>query len=668
MSTISPQARQELVTAVAERYQRSTPAERGRILDEFVALTGYHRKHSIRVLNGSSAVPAVRRGRRSVYDEAVTEGLVVLWEASDRVCGKRLKALLPTLVPALERHGHVTLDPRVREQLMAVSAATIDRRLASARAVTAGQRRRRRSGGDSVRGRVPVRTFGDWQDPAPGFVEADLVAHCGSSMAGSFVWTLVLTDIASGWTECVPLLVRAAGVVVDAVDRLRGALPFPLRGIDTDNGSEFLNEVLIGFCKEHGIELTRSRPYRKNDQAWVEQKNGAVVRRLVGYGRLEGMPGAGSAGAPVLGGAPVRERVPAVVQARREDTGRRPRPQALPRAGDAVCAVTRLGHGSRRDEGPSAGAGRNTGSARVAGRDPCGSTSSGRTGCGLDGSSDAATRCRPRRLSAELGAGLARWRGAADAPASQETAATLAYSAGSVRDDVAPCRRVAGGGTASDGEGALRPSAAGAPGDVPPGPTPDSAAPRQGLASSRRPSSRVCRSDRSVPRRCCVTEPRRRFERLGFRLSAIDPDPGGRDRVAAGRPACQRAARVLRCATALRVTRRPSRGSDGSYGPCGPAWTGRPWPSTTPHGTRQTAGFRMARRTGTGWSRRQTAATSRRAWLRVERMVSRARGLREGDGGPPGAGGRPCCSPQTHTNADLRARSTPRAAACSAPE
>ena len=137
-----------------------------------------------------------------------------------------------------------------------------------------------------------MRTFGDWQDPAPGFVEADLVAHCGSSMAGSFVWTLVLTDIASGWTEAVPLLVREAGVVVDAVGRLRGALPFPLRGIDTDNGSEFLNEVLIGFCKEHDIELTRSRPYRKNDQAWVEQKNGAVVRRLVGYGRLEGMPGA----------------------------------------------------------------------------------------------------------------------------------------------------------------------------------------------------------------------------------------------------------------------------------------------------------------------------------------------------------------------------------------
>ena len=109
---------------------------------------------------------------------------------------------------------------------------------------------------------------------------------------GVFVWSLVLTDIASGWTECVPLLVREARLVVDALDHLRGALPFPLRGIDTDNGSEFLNEVLVAFCREQGIELTRSRPYRKNDQAWVEQKNGAVVRRMVGYGRLDGVPAA----------------------------------------------------------------------------------------------------------------------------------------------------------------------------------------------------------------------------------------------------------------------------------------------------------------------------------------------------------------------------------------
>ena len=286
MSKISAKARKELVAAVAERYQTGTATEKGCILDEFTALTGYHRKHAIRVLNGNAPKLPGRRGRRCLYDQAVTEALVVLWEASDRVCGKRLKALLPILVPALERHGHLGLDPQVREQLMAVSATTIDRRLAEARSVTAG-RRRRRSVQNGVRGRVPVRTFADWQDPSPGFVEADLVAHCGGAMAGSFVWSLVVTDIASGWTDCAVLLVREGSLAVEALDQLRKALPFPLRGLDTDNGSEFLNDMLISYCSDQGIELTRSRPYRKNDQAWVEQKNGAVVRRLVGYGRLE---------------------------------------------------------------------------------------------------------------------------------------------------------------------------------------------------------------------------------------------------------------------------------------------------------------------------------------------------------------------------------------------
>jgi len=136
---------------------------------------------------------------------------------------------------------------------------------------------------------IAVRTFADWNDPAPGFLEADLVAHCGESMSGSFAHTLVLTDIASGWTECIALLVREGSLIVDALDHLYGLLPFPLRGIDTDNGSEFINDSLMAFCSHHQIEFTRSRPYQKNDQAWVEQKNGSVVRRLAGYGRLEGI-------------------------------------------------------------------------------------------------------------------------------------------------------------------------------------------------------------------------------------------------------------------------------------------------------------------------------------------------------------------------------------------
>jgi Integrase core domain len=290
MVAISSATRHELVRAVSERYRTSVSAkEKGRILDEFVALSGYHRKHAIRVLNGFTGTTAsTTRGRLRLYDEAVRQALIVFWEASDRICGKRLKPLLPVLLPALEGHGHVKLDPTVRAQLLAVSAATIDRMLSGARAAAGGRRSRAKTT-PAVRRRVPVRTFADWHEPAPGFVEADLVVHCGESMAGSFASTLVLTDIASGWTECIALLVREASLIVDALDRLRVTLPFPLRGIDTDNGSEFINELLITFCTDHGIKFTRSRPYRKNDQAWVEQKNGSVVRRLVGYGRLEGV-------------------------------------------------------------------------------------------------------------------------------------------------------------------------------------------------------------------------------------------------------------------------------------------------------------------------------------------------------------------------------------------
>jgi hypothetical protein len=140
-----------------------------------------------------------------------------------------------------------------------------------------------------VRRSVPVRTFADWHDPPPGYLEGDLVAHCGESAEGSFVQTLVLTDIATGWTECLPLVVREGALVIDALDRARALFPFPLKGVDFDNDTVFMNEAVVGWCREAGLVITRSRAYRKNDQAWVEQKNGAVVRRLVGYARFEGL-------------------------------------------------------------------------------------------------------------------------------------------------------------------------------------------------------------------------------------------------------------------------------------------------------------------------------------------------------------------------------------------
>lgn len=290
--------RDELVAVVSERYGRGNRAERGRILDEFAAVTGMHRKHAMRLLRGGtprrrSGLP--RPGRR-VYDVAVREALIVIWEASDRICGKRLQPLVPLLVAAMERHGHLQLAPEIRGGLLSMSAATIDRALQEIKGQAGGRSRRRAAPSSAVRRSVPVRTFADWDDPAPGFMEADLVAHSGPTADGSFVQTLTLTDIATGWTECAPLLVREQTLLIEVLSEVRKRMPFPLLGLDTDNDSVFMNETVRFYCQEAGVEFTRCRPYRKNDQAWVEQKNGAVVRRIVGYRRYMGLEAAATLG------------------------------------------------------------------------------------------------------------------------------------------------------------------------------------------------------------------------------------------------------------------------------------------------------------------------------------------------------------------------------------
>ena len=292
MRRVSMATRDELLAAVAARYGASGRADKARILDEFAAVTGYHRKHVMRLLRaGPSDRRSAPRPQRRLYDEAVREALIVLWEASDRICGKRLKALIPTLVLAMERHGHLTLAPEIRAALLTISAATIDRALRPQRERTSGHTRRRGSP-SAIRRSIPVRTFSDWGDPPPGFVEADLVAHSGPTTSGAFVQTLVLTDIATGWTECAPLLVREQTLLVSVLTQLRALMPFPLLGLDVDNDTVFMNETLRDHCRDEGIMLTRCRPYRKNDQAHIEQKNGAVVRRIVGYRRFEGIAAA----------------------------------------------------------------------------------------------------------------------------------------------------------------------------------------------------------------------------------------------------------------------------------------------------------------------------------------------------------------------------------------
>lgn len=283
--------RAELTKVVRARYLAAVGKAKRRILDEFVAATGYHEKSAIRVLNCPPVVKLrQQRERHSIYDGAARAALIVLWEASDRVCGKRLKALLPILLPALERSGHLKLDQEIRPKILAMSASTIDRLLRMPRNATRPRKAARAE--PEPRRRIKMRTFADWNDPPPGSMEMDLVAHCGAVNRGSYVHSLVLTDIATGWTEAAPMVVREGSLVVETLERIRLGLPFALRAVDVDNGSEFVNDRLIEYCLSHGIELTRSRPYRKNDQAWIEQKNGAVVRKLLGYRRFEGLAAA----------------------------------------------------------------------------------------------------------------------------------------------------------------------------------------------------------------------------------------------------------------------------------------------------------------------------------------------------------------------------------------
>ena len=285
---ISRMARKELLGTIRDRYQHSTRKDKGRILDEFTAVTGLHRKHAIRLLTQSNDQrehqPSLS-GRR-IYDEAVREAVIVVWEASDRICGKRLHAALPHLVESMERHGHLQLDSLVRERLLTASASTLDRLLKPIRS-TAGSRRRR-GRRKSMGHRVPVRTYNDWNKPPPGYLEIDLVAHCGGPLSGSFIHSLVVTDVCTGWTEAVPLLARDQALVLAGLEAIQRQLPFPIRGIDSDNDGAFINETLLEWTSLQGIEFTRSRAYRSNDQAYIEQKNGAVVRRFVGHHRYSG--------------------------------------------------------------------------------------------------------------------------------------------------------------------------------------------------------------------------------------------------------------------------------------------------------------------------------------------------------------------------------------------
>ncbi len=286
---MSYQARQELLVRVAPRYQEARGRQRSHILDEFIAITGYARKYAIRLLHSPVRAPApIQRARASRYGPAVREALTVAWSAANGICAKRLVPLLPELIPALERHGHLHLDEEVRSLLLTLSPATADRLLRPARQAAQPHGPSTTKPGRLLKHQIPVRTFAEWSNVRPGFCEADLVAHCGGNTEGVFLYTLTLTDVATGWTECLPLLHRGQDAVVQALRNVRRVLPFPLLGLDTDNGAEFINAAVLAYCAEAETTFTRGRVANSNDQCFVEQKNGSIVRQLVGYDRYVG--------------------------------------------------------------------------------------------------------------------------------------------------------------------------------------------------------------------------------------------------------------------------------------------------------------------------------------------------------------------------------------------
>jgi hypothetical protein len=285
---MTPEGKRELLEATRARYLQASKVEKGRILDEFVANTGYHRKYAIHLLkHGAPAKVKRKRRGRLKYTPEVVAALVPVWEASGHLCGKRLQPFIGELVDALERHGEIVLEARVKRVLCQMSAATMDRALRRAKAERGARRHSTTKPGTLLKQAIPVRTFASWDEHQPGFVEVDLVAHCGDTIAGPYLHTLCLVDVHTHWCELAVLPNKGQAATFAAIKALRQRLPFSLLGLDSDNGSEFINDQVYRYCLAEHITFTRSRPYQRNDQAHVEQKNWSVVRRTIGYARYE---------------------------------------------------------------------------------------------------------------------------------------------------------------------------------------------------------------------------------------------------------------------------------------------------------------------------------------------------------------------------------------------
>ena len=286
---MSQRSKRELLEEIRPRYLKAKKSKKETMLDEFVAVTGYHRKYANRLLKHGRPRRSnnTKHGLPKIYQGEVVVALEQIWEVCGRMCSKRLQPFLPEMVKVLERCGELQLSEPTKTLLLQMSRSTIDRCLGPARFEHPSHGLSTTRPGSLLKKAIPVRTFTPWDEDQPGFLEIDLVAHCGGSMEGQFLYTLTSVDLSTGWIECLPVRQRTQQAVFEAVQVMRTLLPFLLLGLDSDNGGEFINDLLYQYCLTEKITFTRSRPYQKNDQAHVEQKNWSVVRRLIGYDRFE---------------------------------------------------------------------------------------------------------------------------------------------------------------------------------------------------------------------------------------------------------------------------------------------------------------------------------------------------------------------------------------------
>lgn len=282
------QIRRALVQRFVVLYAQAAKPQKEQVLSAFVLAAGYHPRYGKWLLThprNNNTPPCTGRPRQ--YGPDVQQTLETAWNAANRICSKRLVPFLPELIESLERHEQIQLTPACRAHLLALSASTADRLLRAARTQN-GQGLSTTRAGTLLKQQIPIRSSFQWNEAKPGFLEGDLVAHAGSGQEGTFLSTLTLTDVATGWTEFLPVMGRSRELVLAAFQRARSLFPFPILGLDTDGGGEFINEEMVAYCEREQILLTRGRPYLKNDQASVEQKNGQIVRQVIGHDRYDG--------------------------------------------------------------------------------------------------------------------------------------------------------------------------------------------------------------------------------------------------------------------------------------------------------------------------------------------------------------------------------------------